>query len=269
MTWKRKLGLVATAITIPVAAWAFRSPLIWTETVNMTVDDCATGNHRLQTLSAVGYFFTEDNTVFVDDTTDINDAGTGDVDPWPGTPVATQDFVYWGSDVIFNSMRVTISTQGSTVMTVGWQYYDGDSWETLTTTREDWTDYDEAVGTHQLNFNPPGDWAATTINSQSAFWARQNISAFTSHTTNALLTQGWIGLVADNDARQLVIRSDPDETEVLWCDVSSSAAVDVGFPLDAGTGSLTVEVRDYAHEVYCCGDGGGINIQVLHMFDGA
>lgn len=268
-----QLTTVACALLVPVGLLAFKNPLKWKETLNLNIASCATGANRLQTDTAFGsgstsYFFTDDGGSFVDDTTDAGDAGTGDVAIWPTTP-AVNDAIYYGSDTTFNMLRFDIGTQGSTVMTVLWEYYDGDSWETLTQTRTDVADWDEAAGnTHFNNFDPPSDWAATTVNSQSAYWVRQRVSAFTSTTTAAVGDQIWLGDAADVPARYVVIAPDPDETEDYLCGQSGTAA-DVGFYIKAGTGSLGIETELNAHEVYCCGDGGAVDISVIVMDDNA
>lgn len=268
----RSAWLALILLVLPAQAAA--QALHWRDTLNLTVSSCATGANRLQTESAVGFFFTDDGGSFVDDTTDANDAGANDVDPWPATP-AVNDAVYWGhASEQFNMVLANIGTQGSTVMTVVWEYYNGTTWATLTTTREDFTDFDEATGNHHLMFEPPVDWATVSVNSQTAYWVRQRVSAFTSHTTNALLTQVFIGIADDDEASVVLIKSDEDETEDLWCKGSSTAAIDVGLSLANGTGALTIEtphslnpgfsVRS-SNEVYCCGDGGAVDLSVILM----
>lgn len=242
--------------------------LVWQDTLNITVEDCATGNHPLNEYTDVGFLFTDDGGVFVDDTADATNDTVNDVDPWPAVP-AVDDAVYFGAANTFQFVRIVVGTQGSTVMTVLWEYWDGDSWETLTMDQQNVVDFDEAVATYLNHWDVPSDWALTTVDSQSAYWVRARVSAFTSHTTNALLTQIWVGDTTTDAARQLVIRGDTDETEDLWCHPADTAAIDIGQVIDAGTGSKTVEVDKEASEIYCCGDGGPVDVSVTLMNDGA
>jgi hypothetical protein len=234
---------------------------------------CSTGDTRLRGNTAVGYFYLDDGGSFTDDTTDANDAGANDVNPWPATP-AVNDAVYWGSaSNKFDFVRMNIGTQGSTVMTVVWEYYDtSGNWTSLTTFREDVTDYDETVGIHDVGFVPPNDWATTTVNSATGYWIRQRVTAYTSHTTDALITQVWIGDVTSHPARRLIIRAWPDETEILVCNAGSGGANNadnVGFPFDYGVGVLTVEVKGNAGDVYCCCLGGTCDVAVILLTDGS
>ena len=145
--------------------------------------------------SPVGFAFQDDGGVFTDFSTECNEATTNDCDPFPATPEAEDAFYLGHATKQFAQIQMTSTTQGSTVMTVLWEYYDGDSWETLTMPRQDVVDFDETTGTYFNNFLVPSDWATVEIKSQTAYWVRARISAFTSVTTQALLGQAWLGLV--------------------------------------------------------------------------
>ena len=60
----------------------------------------------------IDVFFTDDGGTFVDDTTDINDAGADDVQPFPATQ-ATDDAIYFGHRKQSSGIRVLIGTAGT------------------------------------------------------------------------------------------------------------------------------------------------------------
>lgn len=118
--------------------------------------------------------------------------GNGDVDFFPAVAEVDDAFYIGNAASTFASINIdtTSGTQGSTSMTVVWEYYDGDSWETLTSlsttlSRQDVIDFDEAVGDYYNNFEPPSDWTAVEVNSITAYWIRVRVTAFTSSGTDA------------------------------------------------------------------------------------
>jgi len=131
----------------------------------------------------IGYAFLDDGGAFTDDTTDFNDSTAADCPLMPATEVQ-EDAFYYGDDAKFDGVVFNFGTVGvGTAIT--WEYYDGDSWETLSAT--DGTSGLTASG--ELVFDAPADWAATEINSQEAYWIRSRVST-ASFTTIPVLTQG-------------------------------------------------------------------------------
>lgn len=111
---------------------------------------------------------------------------TSDDQLLPDTPVVN-DAAYFGHTVPFFELALDIATNavhsGDALI---WEYWDGDSWETLTLARDhtDTTAQDGLRSFQQsgaIHFVPPADWAANTINSQSAYWIRCRV-------TDALVT---------------------------------------------------------------------------------
>lgn len=253
--------------------------LVWTSTINLTAEQCdgdtdasADNFTRLQKVSDLTTFFTDDGGSFVNDTTDANDAGTDDVNPWPATP-AVNDAIYIGSSEKFNFVQVIISTTGSTVMTVTWEYWDSGEWTTLTFNRQEAVDFDEANGTYYNDFNPPAAWDTTTVNSVSGYWVRARVSAFTSHTTDALLTSVRVGLLSTNPGHQVILRHEDAETEDLWIRPCADALANEGPDVDEGlqqepTDRHVFEVMANPREICVCAEGGTTKIQAAVYNDG-
>lgn len=256
---------------------------------NVTLQACATGGIPLNEVDDLTAWISDDGGSYTDDTTDANDAGTGDTTVFPATP-AEDDAVYIGHagtlnkngtlEGKFNGIYIDIGTAGSTSMTVTWEYWDNQDddedgtkeWDTLTFVRQDVVDFDETAGTYWNTFDPPSDWAPIAINGVRGYYVRARVSAFTSTTTSAVVDQAQLTTLDTDVAKQIIIRTDSDETEDVWClpvgsDNADDVAVDNGFVIDAGTGALTVEVEQSAGEWLCCGDGGTTDMTILRLGD--
>ena len=132
-------------------------------------------------------FFTDDGGVFVDDTTDINDAGADDVQPYPAAQAAqaANDAIYFGYRHQFTSLRIVIGTAGTDlVWDEQWEYYNGSAWVTLTglsaTATSVWTD---AAGNVDITWNLPTDQAKTTVNGHNQYWVRCRLAGVTTQAT--------------------------------------------------------------------------------------
>ena len=133
--------------------------------------------------------------VYVDDTTDANDADTGDVDLLPLIP-AVGDAIYIGHTVKFCKVKAVISQARTGTATVTLEYWNGTAWAAVTTFDDDTVGWSAAAGTYFIHFVPPSDWAANTTgngpNAQAGFFVRMRLSALTSVTQQPLATQLWI-----------------------------------------------------------------------------
>ena len=105
---------------------------------------------QISTYWAVGQW-TEATQTFTDDTTDAQDAGTGDV---PLATTTDNDGHLLGAYGLFERVVYVISTAGSGG-TYEYTYWDGAEWRTLTTLT---TPNFAATGTQTLSFVPPDDW---------------------------------------------------------------------------------------------------------------
>lgn len=142
--------------------------------------------------AAPGFAFRSDAGVFTDLTTAAGDATANDVVYFRAAP-AVNDAFYIGSATKFMGVEHNIGTAavGPTLTTV-WEYWNGSAWTTLTSAGDDTVSLlVTTTGTKYHGFAPPASWTTTTVNSQSAYWIRNRISAFTSFTTKTLGTQLW------------------------------------------------------------------------------
>ena len=82
-------------------------------------------------------------------------------------------------DVVFS---VTVAAVWS--VTIVWEYWDGGAWSALNPTEE--PEFG-SLGLQWLRFDPPSDWASTTVNSVPGYWVRGRLSAVASATSVATI----------------------------------------------------------------------------------
>ena len=131
-------------------------------------------------------------TAYADDTTDANDAGAGDIYLIQQDAQA-DDAAYIGLPAPTTGIIVTNATTAADwVLTLTWEYYDGDSWESLQGIVDE-TDSFQNLGSDMfITWDVPPDWEPTTINSQGPFYyVRARVSAFTSINQTFLADQMW------------------------------------------------------------------------------
>lgn len=127
----------------------------------------------------------EDNAVFADLSASGAEAGyTANYQTFPDTPVAGEDFAYFGAAVPFPEVAFdmgTVATHDATGVH-GWTYWNGSAWTALTIsydgtegTAQDGTESFERDGA--MSFVPPADWASTTVDGQAGYWIRIGIEA--------------------------------------------------------------------------------------------
>jgi len=136
---------------------------------------------------AIIFAYDFDSPAYNDETTDINSATANDVALLPST-IAAGDLFYIGKDKQFSKVKMLIGTVG-TSLSLDFEYYNGSTWATLTVTDDasDWL----AVGTYNIEFDPPSDWVETTVNGQGPyFWIR--VSDTDDSGGGALGTQAWV-----------------------------------------------------------------------------
>lgn len=117
-----------------------------------------------------------------------------EMDTAAGTPFTIlgdiNDIAYLGKDTQYKEVYFDLGTLGDYTNSVTWEYWAGASWTVLVTAGSDNL---EASGV--MTFTPPSDWAATTVNSQSAFWIRAQASSFTiAATANSIGRQALVDL---------------------------------------------------------------------------
>ena len=102
---------------------------------------------------------------------------------------AENDAVYFGHSAGFCELGLDISTAAVYAAdSITWEYYNGSAWSALGIVY-DHTDSDDQDGDRPfqrdgaITFIPPSDWAATSVNSQSAYWIRARCTAAADITT--------------------------------------------------------------------------------------
>ncbi len=126
---------------------------------------------------------------FVNETTDFNDVGDNDFQPFPTGAVT--DYCAFGFTKKFNAL--VFDYANGTVGTVGvvaWEYWNGSTWAALGVTDGTNSFKSSAADALQVSFSAPGDWAATSLNSgASLYYVRARVT--TGYTVNPILDQGY------------------------------------------------------------------------------
>ena len=137
------------------------------------------------------------NQLWVDDTTDANDAGATDFNLAAAYPVLN-DCTYFGLGEKFPMVRVDVGTQGVATWTYLAEYWKSDlTWATVPAPITGGAGLPTAAaGNQQVQFEPPSDWIANTAangpNGQAGWFIRLRLTAFTSITTQPVGDQAWI-----------------------------------------------------------------------------
>jgi len=141
----------------------------------------------------------EDNSggTFTDETSDAGDATTGDVTV--EEPFDTNDAIYMGYSSKFSGVVINMTTAGAgdaVAAETVWEYYDGDSWETLESGFElvdDSTALTAGTGTYVVSFVPPSDWATVAVDGGTAayFVRLRATSDDVYNTTTPTMAQLW------------------------------------------------------------------------------
>ncbi len=118
---------------------------------------------------------------YTDETTDLRDAGTGDVT----ISNAIGAIWYFGYDYTFRSMVLDVGTAqaGGTIV---WEYWNGSTWTSFTP-----TGVLTATGHVRLNWTTLSGWASTSVNSVDKYYVRMRVSA--TFTTAPVLDEGHVG----------------------------------------------------------------------------
>ena len=116
-------------------------------------------------------------------------------------PPGTTDAFYIGIPSISGSSiiyTINIGTAGAGTWTITWEYWDGDSWETIpvgNVVQKDnqFLDF-KTAGTGIFEITIPVGMASSTVNGITEYWIRGRVSAYTSITVQPLGTQLWYKL---------------------------------------------------------------------------
>lgn len=136
--------------------------------------------------------------VYVDETTDFNDVGAGDVDPWPASE-AIGDQMAIGYATPFEHLSLTIGTAG-VGGTLTWRYWDGSAWSTVPDLVDDSTGFTAGTSTYDVRWGRPSNWTALAINgSAQLYYVVAQVA--TVYSTNPVLSQGRV--VFDTDVESI------------------------------------------------------------------
>ena len=169
---------------------------------------------------AIEAFIDDDGGVQSDDTTDANDPGANDFPLTPpngGNTWDVNDATYFGFSEEVGGMRVNVGTAlvpSAVAPVVAWEYWDGDSWETLADI-SDGPDRWTVSGEGNVSWTIPGDWATTTVNSQGPFYyVRSRVTTGCDIDTQALGTQVWYNRIWIGPGKITI--EDPDGTDMFF-----------------------------------------------------
>lgn len=152
-------------------------------------DGVMIGNY---TRVAVGQSFTDDGGVFVDVTTDLNDAGADDVLIYPAVE-AIGDAFYVGDDQLFGGVEIDMGVVGVGVTAIqAWEYWNGVAWTALTGMVDSSVAGGDTFGQDGfLTFSINSDWVKNEVNSSSKYWIRARMLVVYA-TTEPIATQAWL-----------------------------------------------------------------------------
>ncbi len=151
-----------------------------------------------QLAGEINIILSESDTIWTDDTTDINSAGAGDVDLLAAYPTVN-DAAYFGMDsAVWLKLKITVSqamTVGAGVITV--QYSTAGGWSTLTC-EDNTATWLTGAATYIVSFAPPSDWATKVIDGNTEYWVRFRLTT-EGVTQQPIATQAWIMDVDSGD----------------------------------------------------------------------
>lgn len=132
----------------------------------------------------------DDGIAFNDETTEANDDTADDMTLLPVAPGVNAAY-YFGFENPVGHMSLFISQQGDWVGTNVWEYWDGDSWESLNNGPTGPDSTFETAGQVDYTWDVEGDWATTLVNGDTAYFIRARVNTFSSITTQPLGKWAW------------------------------------------------------------------------------
>jgi hypothetical protein len=158
-----------------------KTPLVQTVLIpSATYDDPV----NIEIAGLDNYFVYDDSEgTFEDYSTEVGTPTIDDVFDMATDPAGIGDCVYLGNEFQFDMVFVNITTQSGTNQSGHgvWEYWDGDSWESLTMLWREWMSI-TGTGNGYIQFSEPGDWATTTINSEANYYIRWRFTSASNPT---------------------------------------------------------------------------------------
>lgn len=116
------------------------------------------------------WLYDDSETSYTDYTTEINNATADDFFTLGPGANTVDDAFYLGSDTMFDSVKVTITTPGNGNWTIVKEYWNGSTWtefsDVITDYQTDW----KSSGWSEFTFTPDADWTTTTVNGSSSLY---------------------------------------------------------------------------------------------------
>jgi hypothetical protein len=139
-----------------------------------------------------------------------NYAASANWSPFGDSANVLNGAIYFGvQNTSWNNLYFNVTTAASYSATLVWEYWNGSAWTSFTptfvgNTNGDW----KATGWQGFEWTASSltSWASSTVNSQSAFWVRVRISAFTS----------WATTPQQSARRVYYNKGQVGPTQVLW-----------------------------------------------------
>ena len=176
---------------------------------------------------------------------------------------AIGDFVIFGAAAPFGIIRMQ-SSQGATYSGDGclWYYWNGTAWSALTILFDTTNTTPAADGKRpfmqagDVIFSAPTDWAASTIDSQEAYWVKCNINAATMTQEPLVINEHGIiscalateapadGTIGRGRTTFITTSGTTDNTDVILCNLTSGASSVI--KVWAKNTPQGIEVADYA-----------------------
>lgn len=132
---------------------------------------------------------------YTDDTTDLNDAGAGDVALLPVQATVGDGFLIGYSEK-FCKVLMTVGTARTGTATLTPKYWDGVSWTTFDTVKDESAGWSSGTGVVQVGFVPPTNWTAfTTANGpggSAGYFIGMFLTAKTTITAQPLGTIAYV-----------------------------------------------------------------------------
>ena len=126
-----------------------------------------------------------------DETTEANNATTNDVQLFAVGPVVGDAF-YFGHTNPFDKVTLNLGVTGVGTWAFVWEYWNGVNWTELGDV-VDGTGAFKIGGTNEIEFSPPSNWVANSVNAQGPFYyIRARLSEFSSMSVRPWGTQAWI-----------------------------------------------------------------------------
>ena len=127
---------------------------------------------KVQKTTDVGSTYTDYSAAAIDDS-----AGTV-VDLSSLNTIANGDWVVVGTSVPCMGVAWDSTTANGNAATITTEYWDGDSWETLANETDGTASGGDTFAVDgQMTWDLPSDWATSSLNSITAYWARIGVSA--------------------------------------------------------------------------------------------